>query len=235
MPTADVSELEIWRAVEAQHRASTMVLVETLDEQYLLEQILDASKPAVPEECARLHWLLFTPFRYPPLPSGSRFRGPDEPGVFYGADEARTACAELGYWRWRFLLDSELEGLDPLQQTLFRVGVAGRAIDLRLPPHLERRAHWTDPLDYSHCQALARKARNDGVAIIRYESVRDPQRGGCAAVLQPSAFTGNAPIETQPWNLTVTRERVIWRRDSAFEQGAWEFPAGGWAHPGFAK
>lgn len=225
--------LTLWRAVEAQHRAATMVLVKTLDEQYLLEQILDASKPALPAGCAHLHWLLFTPFRYPPLPSGSRFRAPDDPGVFYGADERRTACAELGYWRWRFLLDSELTSLDPLQQTLFHAEVAGRAVDLRAAPYDARRDEWTDPDDYRACQLFARTARADGTALIRYESVRDPLHGGCAAVLTPSAFARNAPSDTQTWILTLTRERVIWRRDAAFEAEAFEFDARAWKHPLF--
>ena len=76
-----------------------MVLVDTLDEQALLEQLLEGSKPPLPSGAAGLHWLLFTPFRYPPPPSGSRFRGQTDPGVFYGADEVETACAELGFWR----------------------------------------------------------------------------------------------------------------------------------------
>lgn len=53
------------------------------------------------------HWLIFTPFRYTPPPPGSRFRAPTDPGVFYGAFERRTACAEIGFWRWRFVRDSE--------------------------------------------------------------------------------------------------------------------------------
>lgn len=230
MPTAAASEfaLELWRAVEAQHRVSTMVLVKSLDEQTLLEQILDSSKPPLPDDCRRLHWLLFTPFRYPPLPSGSRFRAPDEPGVFYGADERRTACAELGYWRWRFLTDSMLDALDPLQQTLFLCRVAGAGVDLRAAPYVERRSEWTDRTDYRACQQFAREARAAGVAIIRYESVRDPEHGPCAAVLSPAAFTCNAPVDTQTWNLTVTRERVIWRRDSIFESEAFEFASASW-------
>ena len=71
-----------------------MALVDSLDEQQLLERILDDAKPPVPMAARKLHWLLFTPFRYPPPPRGSRFRGPNDPGVFYGADEIRTACAE---------------------------------------------------------------------------------------------------------------------------------------------
>ena len=97
--------LTLWRAVEAQHVASTMPLVDSLDEQAVLEAVLDAGKPAVPPEARHLHYLIFTPFRYPASASGSRFRSSHDPGVFYGAQTIGTACAELGYLRWRFLLD----------------------------------------------------------------------------------------------------------------------------------
>jgi hypothetical protein len=233
MPTVAGSEpaigLELWRAVEAQHNASTMVLVDTLEEQHLLEQILEESKPPLPKEARHLHWLLFTPFRYPPLPYGSRFRAVDDPGVFYGADLQRTACAELGYWRWRFLIESELDALDPFQQTLFQTRLQGRSIDLRAAPYADRRAQWTAADDYSHCQALARQAREDGVQIIRYESVRDPERGACAAVLSPTAFVRPDPLRSETWSLSVTRQRVIWQQDSIFRGTAFEFETAHWA------
>src|ERR1700741_5051582 len=76
-----------WRAVEAQHHVSTLKLVDTLDEQRQLEDLIEASKPAIPPECRHLHYLLATPFRYGAVyPKGSRFRraGLSE-GVFYGA------------------------------------------------------------------------------------------------------------------------------------------------------
>ena len=65
-----------------------MALVDSVAEQAVLERLVEASKPPVPREVARLglHWLLFTPFRYAPPPGGSRFRGPNDTGVFYGAD-----------------------------------------------------------------------------------------------------------------------------------------------------
>ena len=207
-----------------------MVLVDTLDEQALLERILDDSKPALTAAPRSLHYLLFTPFRYPPLPSGSRFRGPYDPGVFYGAEEARAACAELGYWRWRLLVDSpQLPSIPPVPQTLFRTAVAGRAVDLRAPPLSERKRQWTDPVDYSACQKFARDARDEGIQIIRYESVRDPQKGGCAAVLSHAVFTNPMPTESQTWTLAVFRQRVFWRRDSIFDEDSFEFDAGMWA------
>jgi hypothetical protein len=226
---AAILKLAIWRAVEAQHQVATMVLVDTLDEQALLESLLDASKPLLPDPMRSLHWLLFTPFRYPPLPSGSRFRGPAEPGVFYGADERRTACAELGYWRWRFLSDSPaLDALGPIAQTLFLTPVAGLGIDLRLPPFNARQADWMHPTDYAACQALARQARNAGLQLIRYASVRDPASGGCTALLSHSGFAADKPSANESWTLVVTREHAIWRQTSVFENQAFEFSAAAW-------
>jgi hypothetical protein len=225
----EVLKFDAWRAVEAQHRVSTTVLVDTLGEQELLERMLEESKPALQPGQKTLHWLLFTPFRYPPLPSGSRFRGPSDPGVFYGADWIRTACAELGYWRWRLLMDSpDLVSIDPMQQTLFRTSLRGLTIDLLQPPLSARHERWTDPSDYSACQQLARQAREAGVQMIRYQSVRDPLHGICTAVLSHTAFTGNAPAESQTWTLAVFRHRVFWRCDSIFEDKSFEFDAQGW-------
>lgn len=220
------AQFGLWRAVEAQHAVSTTVLVDDLDEQALLEQLLETSKPPLPRGVEGMHWLLFTPFRYPPLPMGSRFRGTLDPGVFYGADEIRTATAELGYWRWRFLMESPvLTGLDPRQQTVFRVAVAALTVDLREAPFDRDRKKWTAPARYEATQAFARVAREAEVGAIRYQSVRDPERGGCGAALRPDAFAEKAPLETQTWWLSVTKSRVIWQRDDVFRKSSWEFDA----------
>jgi hypothetical protein len=219
-----IKRLQLWRAVEAQHQVSTTLLVDTLEEQALLERLLEESKPRLQTDAGGLHWLLFTPFRYPPLPGGSRFRGPEDPGVFYGAEEIRTACSELGYWRWRFLSDSpRLDRIDARPQTVFLSALKGQAVDLREPPLVAQRAQWTAPDNYLPCQQFARDARAADIALIRYESVRDPERGGCAAVLHSGAFAQKMPLETQTWLLTVTSKRVVWRKDSVMEDAAFEF------------
>ena len=219
-----VPRLQLWRAVEAQHQVSTTLLVDNLSEQALLERLLEGSKPTVPRQPAGLHWLLFTPFRYPALPGGSRFRAAADPGVFYGAEAIRTACAELGYWRWRFLLDSpSLDRIDSRPQTVFLSSVAGMAIDLREEPWAAAHVQWTAPNDYDPCQAFARTARQAEVALIRYESVRDPLHGGCTAVLHTDAFRHKEPLEAHTWLLTVTTQRVFWRKDAVLEDAAFEF------------
>lgn len=218
-------EGDAWRAVEAQHVVSTRALVDSLDEQALLESLLEESKPRVPKEAARLHYLLATPFRYPPSEYGSRFRAPFQPGVFYGSDEIRTACAELGFWRWRFLLDSPaLELIESQPQTVFRSGIsAERSIDLRSSPFSKDRKTWKHATNYSGCQRFADVARDSGIQVILYESVRDPDKGRCIALLTPRCFTENKPRELQTWSLTVTRERVVWQRQSSITPAAFEF------------
>lgn len=212
--------LQPWRAVEAQHIASTRRLVDSLAEQQALEEILEASKPRVATK--GLHYLLETPFRYPPWQRGSRFRSPADPGVFYAAEEPRTACAELGYWRWRFLTDSAgLSALGPSPQTLFQVKVQAAGVDLREQPFARHARKWTDPASYTATQAFAAVAREAGMSVIRYQSVRDPGKGGCAAILDPGAFAARSPIAQQTWLLTVTKTASTWQRDAEGFEFRW--------------
>jgi hypothetical protein len=212
--------------VEAQHRVSTLRLVDTLREQAQLEQLLETSKPAMPATAAPRHYLVVTPFRYPSLHAGgSRFRSATDAGVFYGADQRRTACAELGYWRWRFLQDSPaLPRLESLPHTLFQAEVMAHAIDLTAEPFARDAALWTAANDYSACQALGTTARAANIEAIRYQSVRDPEAGLCTAVLTPDAFTATTLVE-QTWRLAVTRERIQWQRDSVLQPETFEFEA----------
>lgn len=203
----------LWRAVETQHVASTLRLVSTAEQQLLLERILEASKPPLPPAAKKLHYLLGTPFRYP-APFGSRFRSPAETGAWYGAEAIRTACAELGYWRWRFLMDSPaLEALGPSPQTVFQAGIDARSVDLTRPPFKRDHAAWTDPADYTATQRFAAVAREADAWAIRYESVRDPEAGPAIAVLRAEAFKPYRPLQQQVWFLTVKRERVTWQRE----------------------
>src|SRR3954469_10528600 len=209
-----------WRIVEAQHRVPTMRLVDTLDEQRVLEDMLEASKPPLPAEAAKLHYLLATPFRYPaPPPVGSRFRGIGDPGVWYGADVVETALAEVAYWRLRFLADSpETPDLLPVPHTAFRASVGGSAIVLSQTPFERQRRQWEDPSSYDATQALARVARDAGIALIRYRSVRDPQHRAALAVLTPNAFRKSAPLEQHTWLIKVGRAQVLAEADLGRER-----------------
>ena len=170
--------------VEAQHTASTMKIVDNDAEQDLLETLLEASKPAQPATALALDYLLATPFRYHPLRGGSRFRAITDPGVFYGAESVRTASAELGYGRWRFLKDAlDLEKLEPVAHTAFSADVSTQGVDLRQPPFSADAAAWLHPADYSATQAFAQAARIADIGSIQYQSVRDPKPAWCVALL----------------------------------------------------
>src|SRR5262245_41559728 len=108
-----------WRVVEAQHRIATRRLVDSDAEQQLLEELIDSGKPPLPPEpeYQRLHYLLATPFRYPPLRHGSRFGTRFERGIWYGARAPRTAFAESAYYRLLFL-DGTAAELGPVMLDL---------------------------------------------------------------------------------------------------------------------
>ncbi|WP_414056254.1 hypothetical protein [Paraburkholderia hospita] len=45
-----------------------------------------------------------------------------------------------------------------------------------------------------------------------YRSARDPAGGGCVALLTPEAFVKKETLAAETRNLSVTLDRVIWRR-----------------------
>src|SRR5258708_12271203 len=93
----------LWRAVEAQHIASTLRLVTNVEEQLLLERLLDRSKPPLPSEATDLHYLLSTPFRYS-SPIGSRFRAPADSGIWSGAAAQPPPAPQLRFLPLPFLI-----------------------------------------------------------------------------------------------------------------------------------
>ncbi len=209
-------EKTLWRMVEAQHERSTMKLVDSPEEHNILEDLLETSKPKMPDVLSGLHYLLATPFRYPTRRGGSRFRSAKDPGVFYGAGSLKTACAELAYWRWRFLIESiDLEKIDPVVHTAFTVPVSCSGIYLSMHPFVEHKKLWMDPRDYTHTQKLAAVARAANLDAIVYPSVRDQPHGWCVALLNATGFASKAPDQAmQTWHITVSKERVYWRKSA---------------------
>lgn len=196
-----------WRLVEAQHMVSTMKLVDGIAEQSLLEDILEDTKPPVPEECRHLDYLFSTPFRYRPYPHGSRFRraGPT-PGVWYGAEHPETAAAEMVFYRFLFYAESPNTPFpdDAAEYTAFSASVSTKvAIDLTAGALAQDNAHWTHLTEYGPCQDLADTARVIGTEMIRYLSVRDPDRRANLAVLSCRAFADAQPIERQTWRIRI--------------------------------
>jgi RES domain len=217
LSTAAPATRDLWRGVEVQHVVATMRLVDNLQEQELLEQILDASKPPLPRDVRGLPYLVMTPFRYV-SPWPSRFREPDHPGAWYGADEPQTVATELAYWRWRFFVDSDgfKDRQLVTQHTFFQARFDGVELDLTATPWRTMRTAWRDPDDYTVCHQLAarlREAEAPKIASIRYESARR-LKAMCQVVFEPAALSLPAPHSQQTWICKATRDAVYFTHDA---------------------
>lgn len=227
---ADGSELRslrltAWRAVEAQHRLSTRKLVASAEEQELLEELLERVKP--PETTgARLHYLLFTPFRYPPLRHGSRFGTRHERGIWYGAEHRRTAFAEVAYYRLVFLQGSAADlGTVTTPLTTFAVALrSSRAVDLTAAPFTAHRRAIASPSSYRSTQPLGAAMREAGVELCRYPSARDAEHGVNVAVFAPEAFGTAAPRRFESWYCIANRRRVELARGGFGARETYVFP-----------
>jgi hypothetical protein len=188
---------------------STRKLVDSAAEQELLEQLVDDMKP-VAVGGARLHYLLSTPFRYPPLRHGSRFGSRAERGLWYGAVLSRTAFAEVAYYRLLFLAGTHAP-LDLVftELSAFTVRMRSRAgVHLDAPPFDAHRAAISSPVSYAASQALGRAMREAGVELFLFRSARDAEGGLNVGAFTPAVFRAAKPQHFQRWHCVTTRETV---------------------------
>jgi hypothetical protein len=189
-----------WRVVESQEVIATLTLVDTLEEQALLEQLIEATKPARPQP--ERHYLLTTPFRYPPLKHGSRFGRRHEPSLFYAALSVPTALSETAYYRLVFLEGMAVPFANPLksEHTVFYVNVhCQRGIALQSEPFDRFRSELTAANDYSATQILGSDMRAAGVDGFQYRSARDPAGGINVALFTPQVIRSTAPQSVTRW------------------------------------
>lgn len=213
----------VWRFVEDQNISSTMKLVDGLDEQRILEELLDASKPPVPAPCQHLHYLQFTPFRYAAR-YDTRFRPRGERrGVFYAAESVQTAATEVAFYRALFFIESpETKAPDaPFEMTAFRTRVRTElAVDIT-KFGAEAQKVYAEPVDFAPCHKLAAAAREAGAEVIRFPSVRD-HAGVNVAVLSCAAFADSQPRDMQGWWFRFTEHGLF--ATQRFGKGRLEFP-----------
>lgn len=201
--------------VEHQERAATRAITDSLDEQARLETLLEAEKPAWMPGSEGLHWLLRTPFRYPPLRHGSRFSSVTEPGVLYGSEARETAMTEAATYLWLFraapLSTGPLEVLSG-GRTAVRFNVRSqRCAELCRP---SARA-WQDSLrdrgSWAATQQLGTVLRVASADEIRYPSARH-RSGINGAVFDPQTVAGNRRPHEEHWQFRLDDERCWWGR-----------------------
>lgn len=209
-----------YRLVESQEQVATRSMVDTLDEQSLLEQMLDEVKPPYPPNAEGYHYLLCTPFRYPPLPYGSRFGSRDQPSLFYAAKSATTSLAETAYYRcvyWHSMSEPPPQPIRT-EHSLFSVGyetVSG--IQLQNPPFNKYQSALTRIDDYHVTQALGKDMREAGVAGFEYVSARDPDQGLCIALFDLAPFVDEAPLSQEIYFCDLSSSDVVFKPKSGRE------------------
>jgi hypothetical protein len=214
---------EAWRVVESQHLFSTRALVDSDAEHQVLEELVEGKKP--PGQSG-LHFLLATPFRYPPLPHGSRFGTRAELGIWYGSEEQRTAFAEAAYYRLLFL-EGTAADLSPLMVELsaFRVGFkTDRGVDLTRGPFAEHQGRISSPVAYEAAQRLGRDMRADGVEAARFRSARDREGGANLAFFSSRPFGSRKPSVPETWHCVATPREVEFVKKDVFRRAAFLFP-----------
>jgi hypothetical protein len=214
---------EAWRVVESQYLFSTRVLVDSDAEHQVLEELIERRKP---RGQAGPHFLLTTPFRYPPLPHGSRFGTRGENGIWYGSAEPRTAFAEAAYYRLLFL-EGTTANLSRLmvEVSAFRAGFkTDQGVDLTRPPFAEHTPRISSKVAYEASQRLGRDMRADGVEAFRYRSARDRQGGVNVALFTARAFGSRKPSVPETWNCVATTREVEFVKKDVFRRAAFVFP-----------
>ncbi|MFP4640537.1 MAG: RES family NAD+ phosphorylase [Guyparkeria sp.] len=209
---------ELTRIVESQEQVATTGLVDTLEEQGILETMLDEAKPPPRPGSEGLHYLLMTPFRYPPLRHGSRFGHRYEPSILYGSLSAQTALAEAAYYRLVFRSGMETPPAAPIRSrhTLFRARYdTDDGLRLHRPPCDRWRATLTDPVEYTATQRLGSAMREAGVLAFEFHSARDPRGGINVGLFEPAALASRAPTGEEQWLCELADDHVTFLHPSS--------------------
>ena len=102
------------------------------------------------------------------------------------------------------------------------------ALDLTAGAFADEHEAWTSPTDYAACQGLGGAAGEAGAEIIRFQSVRDPDKGENLAVLTCGAFQHAAPVDRQSWRIRISTAGAQAVRDQPrlgleFNRNAFDF------------
>lgn len=202
------------RMVESQEQVATTALVDSLAEQAVLEQMLDRTKPPLRPGTERLHYLLATPWRYPPLKHGSRFGRRSEPSLFYGSLSLTTLLAEVAYYRLLFragMVNPATAAYLTLHTQFSASYCSERGLSLQQSPFDRYRELLMSPSDYSATQQLGAALRAANVALFEYPSARDQHGGLNIALIEPAALDAERPFDQEEWLCETSDDQVVFR------------------------
>ncbi len=207
-------DVEPWRVVEAQHVSSARDLVDTLEEHDLLEDLIEESKPIVEKV---KNYLVFTPFRYPPLKYGSRFGQVFEPSLWYGSLELETAFAEVAWYQRLFQNSTEARlGYVETLLTAFNASISTQqGVDLTVAPFARHAEKISAKDTYEYSQPLGANMREASVEAFIFFSARGQDQAKNVAAFTPDVFCKHKNqyvYNQQTWVCTATRNLVEFTR-----------------------
>lgn len=201
-----------YRIVEDQAKSSTRRLVTNEIKHDLLEEMIEENKPKISSNTKKLHYLLFTPFRYPPLKFGSRFGSRYEKSIFYGSIELKTAMAEKAFYRMSFIRASHSEqGNMVLNMTSFQSKINTKTgIDLTDSPFFKFKELISSPISYHESQKIGTEMRNNAIESFIYFSARTNDNSKNIGVISPKCFetTHNIEKTLKSWSCFPTKNSV---------------------------
>lgn len=206
--------MKLYRMVENQEEIATTVITANGDEQAILEDLLEQSKPDQSEPLSQRHYLIKTPFRYPPLRHGSRFGSPWEPSLFYGATKKQTVLAEVAFYRFLFLADVEnpdaltRHNLQSSHSVFYISAHSEKSIQLTQPPFSAHKNEISAVDSFSVSQQLGKDMREAGVELFSFYSARMPNNINGAAFIH-SAIKSHQPKEIEQWQCLTQSQRVV--------------------------
>lgn len=215
---ADTLMGSLRRLVENQEQKVTLRLTDSLAEHDVLEGLLEASKPAgiAHPRLLQFDYLLRTPWRYPPLPWGSRFGRRFEPSLFYGALDRVALFAEAAYYRLVFLggMREPFRERVISQFTVFEATYrTTQGYDLSRRPFTKHAAVLRHRSDYGPCQALGTVLRERDIEAIVYLSARTIDDRLNVALFSPLALRSRKHRNPRHGLCETTFDGVSFRLD----------------------
>jgi hypothetical protein len=202
----------IHRIVESQEKVATMQLVDSLEEQTLLEELIEQTKPGLIN--GKRHYLIETPFRYPPLNHGSRFGSRFEPSIFYGSHSIDTMLYETAYYSFYFMSAMTAPYENPIMnhKTAFEVNVKSHAyIDLSEIDESDWKEKLSSQNDYQFSQQVGAVLRDMDVKAFSYTSARDFQgkgKGKNMGVFGIDSLVGK-PKGLTNWEIKQSQDNIV--------------------------
>lgn len=225
----NISEINevAWRVVELQEKTSTRKLVDSIEEQKVLEEIIEESKPGLLNSQSSYHPLLYTPFRYPPLKNGSRFGKKTEPSLWYGSLTPETAMAEKAYYLLAFINASDGNfGTIISNITIFSVKLSiSKGIELNKDPFLQYKDEISSPISYEISQLLGQKMRESDIDGFMFISARDAKSGVNIGLFNMESFANKKPNSNsfQTWQCNTNKTVVEFIRVGSVEDQVFTF------------